>query len=61
MSDSPHLVGALDYLESEVTSAHELTARIILLYDRLAKLDRDAAEDLARSLPQGWHGLHIIH
>ena len=61
MSDSPHLVNALDAVERGGETVPELTARIILLYGRLVAIDAEAAADLVRDLPNGWHRLHIVH
>ena len=61
MSSGPHLWNALDAVEHQGESVPELTARIFLLFDRLAALDADAARDLARQVPAGWHGPRLIH
>ena len=62
MNDSRHLIHALEAVEGEGMRAPELTARILMLFNRLSALDPDLARDLARDLlPNGWHGPHIVH
>ena len=61
MSDRLHLINALDAVEHQGETVPELTARIVLLFDRLAALDPEAARDLIRQLPAGWHGPRLVH
>ena len=62
MSDSGPMIQALAAVEQDGMGAPKLTARILLLFNRLAQLDPSGARDLARDLlPNGWHGPHIVH
>jgi hypothetical protein len=61
MTDTPHLVNALAEVGHDTMPVAELTARIILLYDRLRAIDPDEAAHLLQQLPNRWHGPHLVN